>query len=170
MKPQHLKLQTALAKEEALTRLRESMDHETPGELTLKKAIHGTLEVIGWLQGNTLWLRRRSPYSSMFQPVLIASINGGSTGTVIEGDVAIQGAARGFYLWYALGVGLIGGIIFLAALIKIIQGHALPQTWIGLAVPALLALGAMVFRAVTLRMLRRDADFLTAHLQQTLCS
>lgn len=157
-------LRSPLSADECLARLRPAMDHESPGEMTLKEVLRGSCDVIGHIDGNRIELRRRIPYSSLFQPVFTATLSEDDGGTIIEGEMAIGDPGHSFARWAGIIASLVGGVVFIGALVKFSLGDALPSTWIGLAFPAGLALVVGSSRFATRRRLRHDADFLTRHL------
>ncbi len=164
----HLKLHTLFSRDEVIARLRDSMDHESPNELTLKSAFRGTHEVIGSLQDNKLQLRRRIPYSSLFQPVLHAELSQEGQATVIDGTVTLGRGATAFYLTWLIALGMVVSVIFVATLVKFIQGTALPGSWTGFCVPVLVVIFRTGHRWYSGRVVDRDAAFLAAHLRQQL--
>lgn len=168
MKTCDLKLHTPLAKDEVIGRLRDHMDHEPPGERSLKTSFNGTHEVIGWIQDDELQLRRRIPYSSLFQPLLSASLHSSGAGTVIEGVVAMRKGAHIFYQCWFIAVTALVTVIFAATLLKFIQGTAVPGTWTGFLVPFLLMIIWAGYRRYSRRVVTRDAEFITSHLKRTL--
>ncbi len=168
MKTCDLKLHTPLARAEVIDRLRGHMDHEPPGERGLKKSFNGTREVIGWLHDNELQLRRRIPYSSLFQPLLCASLHDSGAGTVIEGTVAMGKGADTYYRCWFIAVSALVTVIFAATLLKFLQGTALPGTWTGFFVPFLLMILWAGYRRYSRRVVDRDAAFITSHLKRTL--
>ena len=168
MKTHTLQLRTTLSLDETIERLRASIDHEKPDELTITSAVKGTHEVIGWLKDNQLHIRRRILYSSLFQPALSARLIQEEAGTVIEGTIAMQKGARTFYLVWFIALSALVAVIFFATLMKFIQETAAHGTWTGFLLPILPLILLAGYRRYSRRVIKRESEFITQFIRRTL--
>ena len=162
-----LRLVSALSPAECIAKLNAAIDIE-PSEIWMKPTLNGTHEVIGAVKGDAVWLRRRIPYSSVFQPRLEATISAHEGGTLIEGAVSMHKAGRVFMLAFLFATGAVCGIIFTGAAPALLRGHTHGGAWFGIMLPMLTVLAAAKAVPLRQRRLQTESEFIDRFLRQPL--
>jgi len=168
MNAHHLRLVSPLSPTECVARLNGSIDIE-PSEISMSPSLHGTHDFIGLVKDDALRLRRRLPYSSLFQPRLEATITAHGGGAMIEGAVAMSGAGRTFVgVWWALA-GFISSVTCLGAVLLTLRRRGTHWGVVpGLAAPFVVILAGGMVAMFSRRRLRAEAELITGFVRETL--
>lgn len=169
MSSNNIQLLTPLTPTECASRLTAAIDTQRSAFISFA-GFFGSRPVVGRVTESSLRLRKRIGYRNSFQSFLTATMQRGTEGTVISGEVAMHPFVRAFmFVWFS-GVVLIGGTMFIATLGSLLfgSGHWAQNSWLGVVIPpVMLAFGYGLIRFGR-HLARDEAKFLTDFLIQTL--
>src|SRR5262245_4778015 len=165
LKPTPVQLVTPLSRAECAQRLSAAID----GGSLLRSAF-GSKPVIGHASESALQLRKRIGYRNSFQTVLRASLQPDGQGTRISGKAGMHPVVPVFLLLWLGVVGVFGIVLAVGALsgsMKV-DGPALSNGWVAVAMPAVMFAFGLVLLWFGRRLARDEARFLTDFLIATL--
>lgn len=125
-------------------------------------------EVVGTIETTHLCLRRKVPYSSLFQPTLIATLAADRSGTRIEGNVQFNGGGEIVFRIISIACAFVAAVILIVTVIRLVRGEGQQDAWMGLFIPLAVGLGVWAYRAVMRRYLVSETDYLSRYLSSVL--
>lgn len=151
MKRHPFVLQSPLAQEEAIRRLRAAIQESGMG--MFRVGDWGSAQFYGEIDDNKIELRKRRSFffRNDFAPHLFAELIPIAGGTKIEGHFDVSSWVSGFMKVWMVFVAVVGGIVFVSCLTDILSGHRFDErggdAMVGIIVPpAMLLFGLLLTR------------------------
>ena len=170
LQEKYLDLISPLAPDECARRVAESIDRDL-AIASISTELDGTHDVIGHADGGALCLRKRLPssysfYGALFKPVFTGVLKPHGAGTLIEGEFAVNGFARGFVKVFCWSVISFLTLMLVVMLLRLVMGVPSPGTLWGLVIPLIVVAGYGYGRLVK-RHAQSDIAFVTHFVRET---
>lgn len=171
MQRNRLELYSPLPPDECASRLSKAIAQEGRLGFSLSRLFSSSSQpVAGWVGGDGFQLRKRITYRNSFQTYASGSLTPNGSGTSVRAEFGMSTFTRVFmWIWFGWAI-VIGGVVFVSALVALLTGSGPDayKAWMGVVgLPLMLVLGYALVRFG--RYLARDEErFLTDFLRQVL--